>query len=177
MHPPQLTMSRAAFLRGSIKLFALTSLTMSGVDRGPSSIPSLKGISAQEYRNMNAVGEVFLADSPFPDFDLGQALDDYVFGHPSPLDTKDIVRELAGAPSSYLAAIVLDGSMTPLVKLSRAEREARMLGWKKSDNIMKRGLYNILRQTTFFLLSSSPALPRYAGYAIQGDLVPYGGGM
>jgi hypothetical protein len=87
------------------------------------------------------------------------------------------VRELAGAPSSYLAAIVLDGSMTPLVKLSRADREARMLGWKKSDNIMKRGLYNILRQTTFFLLSSSPVLPRYAGYAIQGDLVPYGGGM
>lgn len=124
---------------------------------------------------MNAVGEVFLADTPFPDFDLGRALDDYVFGHPSPLDTKDIVRELAGAPSSYLASLVLDGSFKTLVQLPREQREQRMLGWKNSDNVMKRGLYNILRQTCFFLLSSSPALQAYAGYSTSPQIIPYAG--
>ena len=168
--------TRDAFLRFSVKAFALTSLTLSGVDcSDPLSIPALRGISAQEYRNMSAVGEVFLVGSPFAGFDPGKALDDYVYGHPYPLDTKDLVRELALAPSSYLAALVLDGSFTTLVSLNREEREKRLLGWKNSGDQMKMGLFNILRQTTFYLLSSSPEYAKFAGYDKSELLVPYAG--
>ncbi len=168
--------SRSVFLRGSIRLFALTSLTLSGVDCSPSGkVPELRGISEQEYHNINAIGEVFLSENPIPNFDLGKAFDDYVFGHPYPLDTKSTALELAGMPSSLLASIVLDGSLTPLVKLSKEDRLKRMLGWKASDNPMKRGLFNILRQTSFFLVSSSPAFAAYAGYSTAPELVPYAG--
>ena len=166
--------NRRAFLRGSIKLFALTSLTLGGVDCRPSdAVPDLRGISEQEYHNINAIAEVFLTDSPIAGFDAGKAFDDYVFGHPAPLDTKDVALELAGVPSSLLASLVLDASFTPLVQLSREDRLKRMLGWKASDSPMKRGLFNTFRQTTFFLLSSSPAFVAFTGYSTSGLLTPY----
>lgn len=165
--------NRSAFLRGSIKLFALTSLTLAGVDCTPREVPKLHGISEQEYRNINAIAEIFLIDSPVAGFDAGKAFDDYVFGHPSPLDTKDTALELAGVPSSRLASLVLDASFTPLVQLSKEDRLKRMLGWKASDNPMKRGLFNTFRQTTFFLLSSSAAFTAYTGYNSSGALTPY----
>lgn len=167
-------LNRSTFLRGSIKIFALTSLTLAGVDCRPSDqIPELHGISEQEYHNINAIAEVFLTDSPIAGFDAGKAFDDYVFGHPTPLDTKSTALELAGVPSSYLASIVLDGSLTPLIKLSKEERLKRMLGWKASSNPMKRGLFNVLRQTTFFLISSSPAFVAFTGYSTSAALTPY----
>jgi len=168
--------SRRVFLRGTVKIFALTSLTFSGVDCFPSrDVPALRGISEQEYRNMHSLAEVFLEGSPIRDLDIGKALDDYVFGHPYPIDTKDAARELAGVPSSILAALVLDGSFTPLVKLPKEERLKRMLAWKASENPMKRGLFNIMRQTVFFLVSSSPEFIRLTGYNMSEELVPYRG--
>lgn len=166
--------SRSVFLRGSVKLFALTSLTLAGVDCTPSEkVPALRGITEQEYHNINAIAEVFLTDSPIQGFDAGKAFDDYVFGHPSALDTKATALELAGVPSSRLASLVLDVSFTPLIGLGKEERLKRMLGWKESANPMKRGLFNVFRQTTFFLLSSSPAFTAFTGYSTAPALTPY----
>ena len=64
----------------------------------------------------------FLDSNPIPDFDLGKALDDYIYGHPSPLPTKNLVHELAGAPL-HCYAFILDFSFTPLVKLNKEDRE------------------------------------------------------
>ena len=174
--PPRL--NRRSFLRQSIKAFAATSLVLGGGGAlqncggtgGP--VPSLVGLSAQEYHNMNALAEVFLGELPFA-FDLGKATDDYAYGHATPLDTVDIVHELAGAPSSWLAAMLLDFSPTTLVALPVKEREARMLGWLNSGSVMKRGLYNIMKQTCFFLLSSSPEYLKLAGYNINNGFTPY----
>lgn len=166
--------SRSAFLRGSLKVFGLTSLTLSAADcRRSDSVPRLHGISEQDYHNINSIAEVFLTDSPIAGFDAGKAFDDYVFGHPAPLDTRDTALELAAVPSSILASLVLDGSLTPLVRLSLEERLKRMLAWKASDNPMKRGLFNTFRQTTFFLLSSNPGFTAFTGYNSSAALTPY----
>lgn len=157
--------SRNSFLKLFIKMFALTALSFEGVNCGNSLvIPKLKGISKEEYFNMHAIAEIFLEGNPIPEFDIGKALDDYIYGHPSPIPTKDLIHELAGAPSSILAALILDFSLRPLVKLYKEEREKRLLGWKNSSSQMKRGLFSILRQTCMFLLGSSKDYQRSIGY-------------
>lgn len=157
--------SRNTFLKISIKAFAITALSIEGVNCGSSlSTPTLKGISKEEYFNMHCLAEIFLEGNPISDFDIGKALDDYVYGHPSPIPTKDLVHELAGAPSSLLAAIVLDFSITPLVKLNKEDREKRLLSWKNSNSQMKRGLFGVLRQTSMFLLASNKEYQKSIGY-------------
>lgn len=157
--------SRNQFLRFAIKAFAITALSIEGVNCGNSlTTPTLKGISTEEYFNMKAMAEIFLDGNPVPNFDLGKALDDYIYGHPSPIPTKDLIHELAGAPSSILAALILDFSITPLVKLNKEDREKRLLSWKHSNSQMKRGLFGILRQTCMFLLASNKDYQRAIGY-------------
>lgn len=157
--------SRNKFLKISIKIFAITTLSIEGVNCGSFlKTPTLKGISQEEYFNMNSISEIFLNGNPIPDFDLGKALDDYIYGHPSPISTKDLIHELAGAPSSILAALLLDFSITPLVKLNPEEREKRLLSWKNSNSQMKRGLFGVLRQFSMFLLSSSKDYQKSLGY-------------
>jgi hypothetical protein len=157
--------SRNTFLKISIQAFAISALSIEGVNCGNSlTTPVLKGISTEEYFNMRSLAEIFLEGNPITDFDLGKALDDYVYGHPSPLPTKDLVHELAGAPSSILAALILDFSFTPLVKLSREDREKRLLSWKTSSSQTKRGLFGVLRQFSMYLLSSSKEYQKSIGY-------------
>lgn len=159
--------SRDVFLRGSIKLFALGTLAVGGVHCGPGAgTPELKGLSEQQYRNINSLGEIFLKDNPLPEFDLGLAFDRYLFGQAYPLPEPALGKalELADVPSSWLAALVLDGSLTPLVKLEPAAREKRMLDWRDSDSVLKKGLFNIMRSTCYFMLSSSPQWYEYCGY-------------
>ncbi len=160
--------SRGMFLRGSLKLFALTSIGMGASACAPAGLPALRGLSAQQYLNMNAIAEVFLAGNPIPDFDLGLAFDDYLFGKASPLPQPalDKALELADVPSSILAALVLDGSLTTLVQLDPAKREARMLAWQQSDSVLKRGLFNIMRSTCFFMLSNRREWNAYCGYPV-----------
>lgn len=172
----QTPFSRRTFLRGAIKAFAATSLVVGAGNNlrcGPGgATPKLAGLSAQEYHNMNALAEVFLADFPF-DFDLGKAADDYVYGHAYPIDKKQLVHDLAAVPSSWLAALALDGSFTTLVALDVKAREERMLGWKNSGDQMKMGLFKIMQQTSHFLLSSSREYVTYTGYNLDGGLQPY----
>lgn len=157
--------SRNTFLKISIKVFAITALSIEGINCGRTLVtPILKGISTEEYFNMHSVAEIFLEGNPVPEFDIGKALDDYIYGHPSPIPTKDLIHELAGAPSSILAALLLDFSLTPLAKLNKEEREKRLLGWKNSSSQMKRGLFGILRQTCMFLLASNKDYQRSIGY-------------
>ncbi|MBK8397852.1 MAG: hypothetical protein IPL26_21765 [Leptospiraceae bacterium] len=157
--------SRNTFLKLTVKAFAITALSIEGVNCGKTLVtPALKGISQEEYFNMQCLAEIFLKDNPVSDFDLGKALDDYIYGHPSPIPTKDIIHELAGAPSSILASLILDFSFTPLVKLNLEDREKRLLSWKNSDSKMKRGLFGVLRQTSMFLLSSNKEYQKYIGY-------------
>ena len=160
-------LSRNTFLKLSIKAFAITALSIKGVNCGNSLVtPLLKGISQEEYFNMQSIAEIFLEGNPVPNFDLGKALDDYIYGHPSPIQTKDLVHELAGAHSSILAALLHDFSLTPLVKLSREEREKRLLSWKNSSSQMKRGLFGVLRQFSMFLLASNKEYQKAIGYEV-----------
>ena len=171
-----ITMNRGTFLRRSLQLFAASSIVVGGGStlrcRAGGPLPELRGISEQEYHNMNALGEVFLGELPF-DLDLGKATDDYIYGHPSPIDVKENVHELAGVPSSWLAALLLDASFTTLVSLESADRRLRLLGWRDSDSVMKRGLFNIMKQTCFFLMSSSKEYVAMTGYKIDDGFVPY----
>jgi hypothetical protein len=159
--------SRAKFLKFSLKLFALTSLTYSGINcKSSLNIPKLKEISEEEYLNIHSVGEIFLKGNPIKNFDIGIALDEYISGKPYPIPTKDKIHELALLPSSLLAALILDYSLTPLVKLSTEEREKRLLSWKNSDSQIKRGAFAILKQCCMFLLSSNKEFQMEIGYNV-----------
>ena len=157
--------SRGLFLRRALKFFALVSfsLSLSSCRKGPP-LPALRGISSKDYDNMHAIGEVFLKGNPIKSFDIGLALDNYIYGHPSPLSTSADIHELASLISSRLASLSLDLSFTPLSRLSPKAREARLLAWQKSDSKLKRGLYNLLCSVCFFLLGSNHDFLRYTGY-------------
>lgn len=115
---------------------------------------------------MRALQEVFLKDSPLPDFDLGLAFDAYVFGHPTPIDTWPILQELVDLPGSPLMSLVLHFSFTPLAACDVAEREKRLLALKTSSLGLKRGAYAIMRQLSFYLLSQDKSYQKYVGYEV-----------
>ena len=159
--------SRAKFLKFSFKLFALTSLSYSGINcKLSTNIPKLKEISEEEYFNIHSVAEIFLKGNPVKNFDIGIALDEYIAGNPYPIPTKEKIHELAFLPSSLLAALLLDYSITPLVKLSSEEREKRLLSWKNSNSQIKRGAFAILKQSCMFLLSSNKEFQLEIGYNV-----------
>ncbi|TGL63190.1 hypothetical protein EHQ58_01245 [Leptospira ognonensis] len=152
-------------MKFALKCFALTAVSLKGVNCGPGLVtPGLRGISPEAYHNFKSLQEVFLKDSPVPNFDLGLALDKYIYGHPYPIETESVLQLLLSLPSSILAAIALDFSFTPMVKLSAEEREKRLLSWKTSSLGLKRGVYSIFRQISFFLLSSDKEYQKYVGY-------------
>lgn len=159
------TLSRNRFLKFSLKCFALTAVSIHGVNCGPGlNTPALRGISPEQYHSFRSLQEVFLHDNPIPNFDLGLALDNYVYGHPYPIETESVIQLLASVPSSILAAIALDFSFTPIVKLPMEERIKRLQEWKHSSLGLKRGVYAILRQISFFLLSSDKEYQKFVGY-------------
>ncbi|MCE9501761.1 MAG: hypothetical protein K8R21_14865 [Leptospira sp.] len=158
-------LSRGKFLKWALKIFSISLLFQStGGCSSPQKIPKLRGISDQEYLNFQSVGEIFLDGNPVADFDIGKALDDYIYGHPNPLPTKDLVHELVGVPSSILVALALDFSITPLVKLERAKREKRLLSWKNSGSQLKRSLFSLLKLFSFFLLTGDKRFQKFSGY-------------
>ncbi|MCR9142159.1 MAG: hypothetical protein NXI24_07895 [bacterium] len=170
---------RERFLKYTIKAFALTSVTVSAARCGSPAAAAqpgaaLEGISLQEYRNFNALAEIFLADAPF-EFDAGLAVDRYVYGHPHPIENRALVHELIGIPSSRLLSVLLDGSFTTLVELSPEKRAERLNIWKNSGSKLKRGLYTIMRQTCFFIISSRPEFAAYSGYDLSRGIIPYAG--
>ncbi len=156
--------SRRSFLGAVIKIVALGSFGFVDSACQRKEIPPLRGISSQEYLNMEALAKVFLKNNPIKNFDIGKALDNYVYGHPSPLQSRDKIHELASLPSSLLASLFLDLSFTPLVKLNIEQREKRLLAWRDSPLELKRGLYRVLHTTCFFLLGSSHDFLHYTGY-------------
>ncbi len=163
---PQEPITRNQFVKWGIKILSIFSISYVGINCGPSKVtPTLRGLSTEQYHNFNSIGEVFLEGNPFT-FDLGYALDSYVFGHPGVIDTWPIIKDLADIPSSILASIALDFSLTPLVKLNLEDRRRRLLGWKNSSLKLKRGAYGIMRQTSFFLLSSNKDYQRFTGYEV-----------
>ena len=159
------TLSRNRFIKFALKCFALTAVSIKGVNCGPGIVtPGLRGISPEAYHNFKSLQEVFLKDSPIANFDLGLALDNYVYGHPYPIETESVLQLLVSLPSSILAAIVLDFSLTPIAQLPPDQREKRLLSWKTSSLGLKRGVFSILRQISFFLLSSDKEYQKFVGY-------------
>jgi hypothetical protein len=159
------TISRNKFLKLLAKIsaiFYIGTKTIGCAAHGD--IPRLKGISEDNYLSFHGIQKVFLEGNPIEDFDLGIALDNYVYGHPYPIETEDIILFLAGIPSSTLVALALDFSFTPLSKLDKDEMEKRLLSWKTSSLSMKRGLFSILRQFSFTLLSSDKKFQAFMGY-------------
>ncbi|WP_208652774.1 hypothetical protein [Leptospira montravelensis] len=158
-------LSRNRFLKFSLKCFALTAVSIHGVNCGSGlTTPPLRGISPEQYHSFRSLQEVFLQDNPIPNFDLGLALDNYVYGHPYPIETESVIQLLASVPSSILAAMALDFSFTPIVKLPMEKRIKRLQEWKHSSLGLKRGVYVILRQISFFLLSSDKEYQKFVGY-------------
>ncbi|MDZ4725205.1 MAG: hypothetical protein SH817_03565 [Leptospira sp.] len=161
----QFTLSRNRFFKFTLKCFALTAISLKGINCGPGIVtPKLRGISEEAYHNFRSLQEIFLKDNPITNFDLGLALDNYVYGHPYPIETESVLQLLVDLPSSVLAAVALDFSFTPMVKLTPEERLQRLLSWKNSSLGLKRGAYAILRQISFFLLSSDKDYQRFVGY-------------
>jgi hypothetical protein len=158
-------LSRSKFLKLLAKISALIFIFSKTTGCSPSKpTPALKGIDPVDYHSFRAIQEVFLKGNPIPDFDLGLALDQYIYGHPYPIETEDLIRFLASLPSSILIAFAFDFSFTPLANLSPEEMERRLLGWKSSSLAMKRGVFSILRQFSFFLLTSDKRFQQYMGY-------------
>ncbi|XDD50278.1 hypothetical protein AB3N59_00170 [Leptospira sp. WS92.C1] len=156
---------RSRFLKLSLKFLAITAFVLPGMTACSSgSIPRLRGLKEGHYLSFKALGEVFLQGNPIPDFDLGVAVDDYIYGHPTPIDTEDAFLLLGMIPSSTLAAIALDFSFTPMTSLSVEEREKRLLSWKNSSLNLKRGAYSIMRQIAFFVVSKDKRIQKLAGY-------------
>ena len=156
--------SRGLFLRTALKCFGLAafSFSLSSCRQGP--LPPLRGISPRDYDNIHSIGEIFLKGNPIKNFDIGAALDNYIYGHPSPLPTRADIHELAALPSSRLASLSLDLSFTPLSQLDPKAREERLLSWQRSNSKLKRGLYNLLCALCFFLLGSNHDFLVYTGY-------------
>lgn len=71
---------------------------------------------------------------------------------------------LGRIPSSTLAAFIFDFSLQSMSSLNIEEREKRLLSWKTSSLGIKRGIYSILRQTSFFLVSKDQRIQKLAGY-------------
>ncbi|MCZ8154897.1 MAG: hypothetical protein O9264_02180 [Leptospira sp.] len=158
-------LSRNRFLKFTLKCFALTTISIKGVNCGPGLVtPGLRGISPEAYHSFRSLQEVFLKDNPITDFDLGLALDNYIYGHPYPIETESVLQLLSSIPSSILAALALDFSFTPMAKLPIEERIQRLQSWKNSSLGLKRGVYAILRQISFFLLSSDKEYQKFVGY-------------
>lgn len=128
--------------------------------------PKLRGITAEEYHGMNAVAEVFLENNPIEGFDFGLGFDQYIYGHPYPIETEAVLKYLASIPISRLISLVLDFSFTPLAQLDKEKRKERLLSWKNSDSGLKRGAYAILRQVSFFILSGDKNYQKYMGYEV-----------
>lgn len=157
--------SRNRFLKILAKLVAIFWIGSHTTGcKGNLNTPPLKGISEEDYHAFRGIQRLFLEGNPVSDFDLGLSLDQYIYGHPYPIETEDLIRFLATVPSSYLIAMVFDFSFTPLSQLDRDKMEKRILSWKTSGLAMKRGLYSILRQISFFLLTSDKRFQQYMGY-------------
>lgn len=156
---------RSRFLKLGLKFLAVTAFVLPGINACSSgSIPRLRGLKEDHYLSFKSLGEVFLKDNPLPDFDLGVAVDDYIYGHPTPIDTEDVLLLLGMIPSSTLAALALDFSFKPMTSLTVEEREKRLLSWKTSSLGLKRGAYSIMRQIAFFLVSKDKRIQKLAGY-------------
>ncbi|EMM93594.1 hypothetical protein LA733_0426 [Leptospira interrogans] len=155
--------SRNRFLKLVLKLSAFLMLPGLGACSN-GSIPKLRGLKETQYLGFKSIGEVFLKGNPILDFDLGIAADDYIYGHPTPIDTEDILLLLGRIPSSTLAAFIFDFSLQSMSSLNIEEREKRLLSWKTSSLGIKRGIYSILRQTSFFLVSKDQRIQKLAGY-------------
>lgn len=124
----------------------------------------LKGLSQSEYQNINCMAEVFLAGSPVKNFDAGKAVDGYLYEPPLPPATEKKLKQLFILPSSVLAAIFLDFSLTPLLHLPVSEREKRLDSWRNSSLSVKRMAYNAFRQLCLMVLSGDAAYQNFTGY-------------
>ncbi|MCC5815263.1 MAG: hypothetical protein JJT78_10935 [Leptospira sp.] len=156
--------SRSKFIKLIAKFAAVFFVGSQTINCSRDGIPPLKGISESDYEGFVGIQKVFLDGNPVQDFDLGVALDNYIYGHPYPIETEDLIRFLAMVPSSTAIALFLDFSLTPLSSLDKDSMEKRLLSWKTSSLALKRGLYSILRQFSFFLLSSDKKFQQFMSY-------------
>lgn len=156
---------RSRFLKLGLKFLAITAFVLPGMSAcSTGSIPRLRGLKEDHYLSFKSIGEVFLKGNPISDFDLGVAMDDYIYGHPTPIDTEDVLLLLGLIPASRLASLALDFSFTPMIALNVEEREKRLLSWKNSSLNLKRGAFSIMRQIAFFLVSKDKRIQKLAGY-------------
>lgn len=157
--------SRSGFLKFLFKSAALSAVLIPATSScGGEAVPNLKGLSATQYRAFRSLQDVFLSGNPIQNFDLGVAADQYIYGHPYPIETESTLQILAFLPTSTLVSLALDFSFTPLASLSKENREKRLLSWKNSSLSLKRGAYNIMRQLSFFLISKEKSYQQLLGY-------------
>ena len=124
----------------------------------------LKGITAQEYENIKIFGDFFLDGFEIDDFNIGLALDDFLYGSANPHPLTDRILELVSIPSSYLASLYIDHSPVPLVHLDDEERKKRLLSWRNSRKALSGGIYSLLHTLCMTLVSADPSYQKYVGY-------------
>ncbi|MDH4198884.1 MAG: hypothetical protein OEV66_00745 [Spirochaetia bacterium] len=163
--------SRKKFLRYVLGVIVFVSLPVNWLCRPQSDtkaknqkFPALKGLSEEEYLNVNAMAEVFISDSPVPDFDAALAMDHYIHDRIEPVAIREKLKELFAVPSSILIAILFDFSLTIMRDLPVKERAVRLHSWKNSSFSLKRTVYHAFRQGTLLMLTSSRRYQDYTGY-------------
>ncbi len=130
-------------------------------------IPDLIGLHPENYRAFGALCKVLLGNTSDQSFDPALALDRYLYRGSKPLELAPLVELLIWMSHSSLVAFLLDFSLTPLVRLPRAEMEERLNSWMSSRLNAKRAAYKALRQTAWLMISSNPEYVQEIGYSYE----------
>ena len=172
--------SRKKFLYSAIGSVVFVSLPVNWLCKKPGSekrknqtIPQLKGLTKEEYININSMAEVFLKNSPIENFDAGASMDHYIYSRIEPLSIQKKLKELFAVPSSVLVALIFDFSLTPMRDLPVIQREARLQKWKTSSISLKQTVYHAFRQGTMLALTSTKSYQDYTGYTEEYFFKPF----
>ena len=155
--------SRHRFLQLSLKTSAAAFFTLNfiGCRQSPEPPVNLKKLSDKNYENITIMGDFFINETPLQNFNIGQALDDYLYGtyHPHPIE--NMVLELVSIPSSMLAMLYIDHSFTPLAQMNKKERSEIFLKWRNSPSPLQRGIYTMMHALCMTLLSQEEQYSHY----------------
>ena len=158
--------NREKFLLLALKTSAAVYLVANsaGCVSAPKAPVALKSLSDQQYENITIIGNFFLKDIPFKHFNIGQALDKYLYGAPHPHPQEAAFRELISIPSSLLAMIYIDHSFTTLTQMNDAQREEVFLRWRTSSNHLQRGIYTLMHIVCMTLISGEDVYHAHTGF-------------
>ncbi|MDH4261790.1 MAG: hypothetical protein OEV78_01960 [Spirochaetia bacterium] len=159
---------RNAFLKLTLKTSALVYLAMNvtGCNLSKKAPVALKKLSDQNYENITIMGNFFIKDMPVQNFNIGQALDEYLYGAKNPHPTEKAILELVSIPSSILGMLYINKSLITLTHMNDAEKEMTFLKWRNSHDPLQRGIYTLMHKLCMSLVSGNVDYQKYTGISI-----------